>query len=81
MRPKCRPAFSVNCDGIDYHVEPKYEYELYGMIVSYRQHDRESMMHRFSNDHLTMADVCVVWSDTAYSEHLGKLKFWNGIFT
>jgi hypothetical protein len=76
-----RPAFSVNYDGIDYRVEPKYEYELYGMIVSYRQHDGESLMHRYSNDHLNMADVCVVWSDTAYSEHLGKLKFWNGIFT
>jgi hypothetical protein len=28
-----------------------------------------------------MADVCVVWSDTAFSEYLGKLDFWNGIFT
>jgi hypothetical protein len=28
-----------------------------------------------------MADVCVIWGDSAQSEHLGKLRFWNGIFT
>jgi hypothetical protein len=67
--------------GVDYRVEPLYEYELYGLVVSYRQHDGESTMHRWSNDHLNMADVCVVWGDSAFSEHLGKLDFWNGIFT
>jgi len=67
--------------GVDYRVEPLYEYELYGLVVSFRQHDGESSMHRWSNDHLNMADVCVVWGDSAFSEHLGKLNFWNGIFT
>jgi hypothetical protein len=51
------------------------------MVVSYRQHDGESTMHRRANDHLNVADVCVVWSDTAFSEHLRKIEFWNGIFT
>ena len=67
--------------GVDYRVEPLYSYELYGLVVSYRQHDGESSMHRWSNDHLNMADVCVVWSDTAFSPTLRKLDFWNGIFT
>ncbi|HJR68829.1 MAG TPA: hypothetical protein VKA43_02195 [Gammaproteobacteria bacterium] len=67
--------------GVDYRVEPLYDYELYGLVVSFRQHDGESSMHRWSNDHLNMADVCVVWSDTAFSRYLGKLDFWNGIFT
>jgi hypothetical protein len=38
-------------------------------------------MHRWSNDHLNMADVCVVWSDSAFEPTLRKLDFWNGIFT
>jgi hypothetical protein len=67
--------------GVDYRVEPLYEYELYGLVVSYRQHDGEDSMHRWSNDHLNVADVCVVWSDTAFSPTLGALDFWNGIFT
>ena len=67
--------------GVEYRVEPLYEYELYGLVVSYRQHDGEDSMHRWSNDHLNVADVCVVWSDTAFSPTLGELDFWNGIFT
>jgi hypothetical protein len=38
-------------------------------------------MHRLSNDHLNMADLCVVWGDTAASPHIDEIKFWNGIFT
>jgi hypothetical protein len=73
--------FTVPYAGVDYRVEPLYSYELYGLVVSYRLHDGESLMHRRSNDHLNMADVCVVWSDTAFSPTLGALDFWNGIFT
>jgi hypothetical protein len=67
--------------GVEYRVEPLYDYELYGLVVSFRQHDGESSMHRWSNDHLNVADVCVVWSDTAFSPTLAELDFWNGIFT
>ena len=76
-----KAPFNVAYAGVDYRVEPLFEYELYGLVVSFRQHDGESSMHRWSNDHLNMADVCVVWSDTAFSPHLGELDFWNGIFT
>jgi len=72
---------SVPYAGVEYRVEPLYDYELYGLVVSFRQHDGESSMHRWSNDHLNVADVCVVWSDTAFSPTLGDLDFWNGIFT
>src|SRR5262245_14466903 len=72
---------TVSYAGVEYLVEPVYDYELYGLVVSYRQHDGESSMHRWSNDHLNMADVCVVWSDTAFSPTLSRLDFWNGIFT
>jgi hypothetical protein len=75
------PPLSVPYAGVEYRVEPLYDYELYGLVVSYRQHDGESSMHRWSNDHLNVADVCVVWSDTAFSPTLGDLDFWNGIFT
>ncbi len=79
---KVRKApFAVDYKGVTYHVEPKYAYELTGMLVSYRLHDGESTMHRLSNDHLNMADFCVVWGDSAATEHLGKINFWNGIFT
>lgn len=73
--------FSVSYEDIEYTIDPQYSYELYGMVVSYRHHDGKSTMHRRANDHLNVADVCVVWSDTAFSPYLGKIDFWNGIFT
>ena len=73
--------FSIEHKGVTYLVEPEYDYELYGMIVSYRHHNGNSRMHRLSNDHLNIADLCVVWGDTASSPYLNELKFWNGIFT
>ena len=81
QRKISKRPFTVDYNGVSYRVEPEYDYELFGLVVSYRQHDGESLMHRLSRDKLNMADVCVVWSDTAFSEHLGELDFWNGVFT
>jgi hypothetical protein len=67
--------------GVSYRVEPVYSYELYGLVVSYRHHDGEDSMHRWSNDHLNVADVCVVWGETAFKPTLTELDFWNGVFT
>jgi hypothetical protein len=73
--------FIAEYAGVQYAVEPKFAYELVGLVVSFRQHDGESLMHRSSNDHLNMADLCVTWGSTAASPHLGEISFWNGIFT
>jgi hypothetical protein len=81
QRAIAKPPLSVPYAGVDYRVEPMFSYELYGLVVSYRQHDGEDSMHRWSNDHLNVADVCVVWSDTAFAPTLRELDFWNGVFT
>lgn len=76
-----RRPFTARWNGVEYRVEPQFDYELYGLVVSYRQHDGSSRMHRRANDHLNVADLCVLWGESAQSEHLGELEFWNGIFT
>ena len=81
QRPTATKPFTAEYSGVRYAVEPQYEYELHGVIVSYRRHDGESTMHRRANDRLNVADLCVVWGDTAASPHLTKIEFWNGIFT
>lgn len=73
--------FDVVYNGVEYRVEPEYDYDLTGMIVSYRHHDSNSRMHRLANDHLNMLDICVVWGKNTAGDHLQKLDFWNGIFT
>lgn len=75
------PAFTATYNGVDYLVEPKYRYELHGLVVSYRHHDQNSRLHFLANDHLNMLDVCVVWGDSATSPTLRELDFWNGLFT
>jgi hypothetical protein len=76
-----KQPFSAVYEGVEYSVEPEFEYELYGMIVSYRHHDGDSRMHFQADDHLNMLDVCVVWGDNTRNPHLKKIDFWNGIFT
>ena len=74
-------AFTAHYEGVEYRVDPEYDYELFGIVVSYRHHDGSSQMHRQAGDHLNMLDVCVVWGDNATHPRLDKLDFWNGIFT
>jgi hypothetical protein len=75
------PPFSVTYANVLYRIEPLFAYDLYGLVVSYRLHDGNSTMHRRANDHLNVADLCVAWSDTAFSPTLRKIDFWNGVFT
>jgi len=72
--------FYANVNDVEYLIEPEYAYDLTGMIVSYRQHEGNSRMHLQANDHLNVADVCVVWGANTSSQ-LQELDFWNGIFT
>lgn len=81
QRAVAKAPFTVEYGGVRYEVEPQYEYELRGLVVSLRQHDGSSRMHRAANDHLNVADVCVIWGDSAASPHLNDIAFWNGIFT
>ena len=81
QKTTAKTAFTATYEGVEYRVEPEFEYDLYGMIVSYRHHDGNSRMHMMSNDHLNMLDVCVIWGDNTNNPLLHKIKFWNGIFT
>lgn len=79
--PTGKKSFAAQYNDVEYLVEPEYEYELHGMVVSYRHHEGNSRMHLRASDHLNMLDVCVVWGDNATNPLIHKLKFWNGIFT
>jgi len=81
QEPTAKEPLTAEYSGVRYEVGPQFEYELHGLVVSYRQHDGTSRMHRAANDHLNVADLCVVWGDTAMSPHLSAIEFWNGVFT
>lgn len=75
-----RSSFEVTQGGVRYRVEPLYDYRLQGLVVSRRAHDGDRMLHRRWNDHLNVADVCVVWGDNARGD-LAAFDFWSGQFT
>jgi hypothetical protein len=81
QKPARKEAFTVSYNDIEYFVEPEFEYDLHGMVVSFRHHEGDSRMHLRAGDHLNMLDVCVVWGDNAGNPLLHKIDFWNGIFT
>ena len=76
-----KPAFLVNINKIVYEIQPMYDYELYGLAVSYELHDGNYNLHKSWNDHLNVADYCVVWNKSALTEYLPNIDFWNGQFT
>jgi hypothetical protein len=81
QRPVDEAAISVVRDGVTYRVEPHYEYELQGLVVSYAMHNPRYSLHRLWNDSLNVADLCVVWGDNIRAQDLNRFKFWNGEFT
>jgi len=76
-----KSAFTVKVNKVNYEIQPMYDYELYGLVVSYELHDGNYNLHKRWNDHLNVADYCVVWDKSAYTKHLPKINFWNGQFT
>lgn len=78
--PVDEPPFEALQGGVRYRVEPLYRYRLQGLVVSRRAHDGDSMLHKRWNDHLNVADVCVVWGSNATLD-LSAFDFWSGQFT
>ena len=76
-----KAPFSVNVNDVNYEIQPMYDYELYGLVVSYQLHDGNYNLHKRWNDHLNVADYCVVWDKSAFTNYLPRIKFWNGQFT
>jgi hypothetical protein len=74
-------AFSVALHGVDYHIQPVFDYELHGIVVSLRHHNADRMLHERWQDHLNIADLCVIWGANAQAPDLNAFEFWNGQFT
>lgn len=75
------PGFQATYGSVKYSVEPRYDYELTGVVVSRAFHNAKFGLHRKWNDHLNVADLCVVWGDNAGTLDLDAFDFWNGQFT
>jgi hypothetical protein len=67
---------SVN--GVDYRIQPRYSYDLRGLVVSL--HDSDSWWdyaHKAWSDHINVVDLCVVWGANARSGAYRGISFSN----
>jgi hypothetical protein len=75
-------AFSARSGGVDYRISPQFEYDIAGLVVS--RHDSETWwdtIHADANDHLNVADLCLVWGANAADGAYRYMSFHNAQFT
>jgi hypothetical protein len=75
------PAFEAHAGTVDYRIAPVADYEITGLVVS--RHDADTWwdwIHRASNDHLNVVDLCMVWGANAADGAYEKMSFSSGQF-
>lgn len=75
------PAFAAHAGKVDYSVAPVADYAITGLVVS--RHDSDAWwdwIHAAANDHLNVADLCMVWGANAASGAYEKTSFSSGQF-
>lgn len=75
-------AFNVNVKGKQYSINPKFNYEIWGMVVScHESRDLFDYYHEQWGDDLNVKDVCVVWGENVKSGIFRRMKFSSGSWT
>jgi hypothetical protein len=79
---KANKPFTSTVKKVEYSIAPVADYELRGVVVS--RHDSASfwdVLHSEWNDHLNVADLCIVWGNNLNSDVYRELAYHNGQFT
>ena len=77
-----KSPFKVTVKGVEYTIKPVADYEITGVIVS--RHDTSAFwdyIHTETNDHINIADLCIVWGQNLTSNNYKQLSYSNGQFT
>jgi len=78
-----RAPFEIDAGGITYQVNPQFDYQLNGVVVSF--HDSDSwwdIYHQGSwQDFINVKDLCVIWGDNVASGVYQELAFKNSTWT
>lgn len=78
-----KKSFGVSYNDEQFQINPRFDYVLYGLVVSYRVHqpEHQGMLHALNKDYLNVSDLCVVWGESADPQVLSHFKFANGQFS
>lgn len=83
QQPTRRNSFTTSVNDENYLVEPRFDYELNGVIVSYHNADDFSDIwhHHSWKDFINLRDLCVVWGDNVESGVYLDMDFHNDSWT
>jgi len=73
--------FETKVGGVTYTVNPLADYQIWGLVVS--NHDSDTWwdwIHRASNDHLNVVDLCVVFAENVERGAYVGLNYSSGQF-
>ncbi len=75
--------FEIQASGHTYQIQPIYDYELWGLVVS--DHSSDSWMdndtHESWGDFINTKDICVIWGQNVLNPNLSKISFRSGAWT
>lgn len=72
-----RAPFSIQANGLAYTIVPRFDYDLYGMVVSYSNADGFTNIwhHKRWQDFINVRDLCVIWGGNVESGIYKSMKF------
>ena len=77
-----RAPLQAEVKGVQYRIQPRFSYDLYGLVVSL--HDSDAWWdyaHREWGDHVNVVDFCVVWGENVRRDAYRALSYWNDQWT
>lgn len=67
--------------GVEYAIQPRYHYDISGLVVSLHHSDAWwDFVHEDWDDHINLMDLCVVWGANAASGDYRRIEFSNTQF-
>jgi len=81
--PTTEALFTTDVKNQHYIIEPQFDYELYGVVVSY--HDADSLIdiwhHDKWKDYINLRDLCVIWGANVRNGVYLNMNFSNDNWT
>ncbi len=80
--PTSLQPFNILKNNVTYEITPKYEYDLYGMVVSYHHsNDITDYSHDEWKDYINIKDICVLWGPNLENNIYKLIEFSSGNWT
>lgn len=76
-----RAPFTADFKGKEYRITPKFDYELWGLIVSARDLKGTWYNVDYKRDPMNLKDLCVIWGGNLLSNDYRKISFSSGLWT